>query len=153
MKLNDIAYQKTKIVQKIIHETAIDQSGPGSHKQLCKNDMREILSLCRLFFLWEETNISSVEDFKNLTLLYTKSRLLQKTDILKDEQVFLSGKYISNWSNRHLHSLIYLFPYSFRKSITRCLKQHEKRETSFLRNSAINELALLICEKHLMRPF
>ena len=153
MNLNDIAYQKTKIVQKIIHETAIDQSGPGSNKQLCKNDMREILSLCRLFFLWEETNISSVEDLKDLTTLYAKSRLTQKTDIFKDEQVFLNGRYISNWSDRHRHSLIYLFPYSFRKSITRCLKQCEKNETSFSRDSAISELALLICEKHLMRPF
>lgn len=79
---NEIVYDRVSSVQKFIHRKVEEKNGVGSHRNMNKQDMKNILSASRLFFnlqdiksdnivnflnMWEKNNELREKEFKNPT--------------------------------------------------------------------------------------
>ena len=143
------AYDRTGIIQQALHHNARLVNGAEGHCTLDKIRTKTILSLCRLHFSVRESNLSSLEELQELDRLYNDARTAMDNGMTLDQEIV--GRRIRNWKMRHLHPLIFLFPYSVRNAITRGYYQVCDDPNSFDRNGAVNELALAHCGIELMR--
>lgn len=143
------AYDRTGIIQQALHNCARLSNGPEGHRDLDKEKTRTILALCRLHYMAQESNCSSLEDFQRLGHLYDSAR--HAVNNAQTEDSGISGRRIYNWKMRHLHPLMFLFPYSIRSAIARGYNQVCEDAACFSRDRAANELALAHCGMKLMR--
>lgn len=144
-----VAYYRTRFIQTAIHQLANADGNPKGHIALDKNNIRNILSLCRLHFANMECNVSHLSQLHEVSLRYKQARnLVSKGGALKQ---IATGSTISNWELRHLHTLTYFYPYAIRNCFVRSVNQINENPNAFTRNKAANELALLRCEMKLMK--
>ena len=144
-----VAYDRTSIIQRTLHELANTTMWPGSHLGLDRDNIRTILSLCRLHFTSLECKIDSIAQLRQLSQRYEHARKMIFQGITPVK--FLEGRSIPNWKLRHLHSLIYYYPYGIRNCLGRSTKELTDDTTAFTRDHAINEIALAHCEIKMMR--
>lgn len=144
-----IAYYRTRFIQTAIHQLANADGNPKGHVALDKNNIRNILSLCRLHFASMECKVSSLLQLHEVTLRYKQARNLVSQGGAPKQAA--PGGEISNWELRHLHTLTYFYPYSIRNCFLRSVKQINEDPNAFTRDKAANELALARCEMKLMK--
>ncbi|NVJ04575.1 hypothetical protein HUW63_04860 [Myxococcus sp. AM001] len=142
------AYRRAGAVQSLIHELAQEASpiGPLTLDRQCT---RTILSLARLRFSVAEIDIGSFDEIRALKTTYEVAR--DKERMGSDDYHPIRGKRIRNWRLRHLHSLLYLFPYSIRQALDRGLSAQVDKSKPPARPIAVNELALAHCSILRMR--
>ena len=143
------AYRRVAIIQLAIHNAAIEGNGPSGHLRLDKKQMRNILSLARLCYSVNETNVQSFNKLNDLESLYENERLFAQRN--SKSKFPGSTQKIRNWELRHLHALIYLYPYSIRNAICRAREHCSVQSDYPCRITAVNELALARCQILLMR--
>jgi hypothetical protein len=142
------AYRRAGMIQALIHQIAQDAS-PSGPLMLDRERTRVILSLARLRFSVAEMDIGSFAEVQSLQGVYATARTIEKMGT--DDPPLLTGKKIRNWRLRHLHSLIFLFPYSIREALARGLRHQAASSKIPERAIAVNELALAHCSILLMR--
>lgn len=143
------AYERTGMVRSMIHQRAQSPTRPTGHLSLNRYRMREILSLCRLYFLAIEISVCDFKSLHRLNLLYDHCRRNSQ----KEEELAgtLNGRYIVNWKMRHLHPLTFQYPYSVRGVIERGIRHIAVEGHALSHGLAVNELALAHSGIELMR--
>jgi hypothetical protein len=143
------AYHRTAIVRSAMHKSAIDAYGLTGHLHFDKDRMKNMLSLTRLHYCVRETRVQSLSELNNLDLLYEDARIAAQRSGLSAPSG--EAKQIKNWELRHLHPLIYLYPFSIRHALLRAKKHLDPSSEHSSRTTAVNELALARCGIMLMR--
>lgn len=142
------AYHRTAIVQSAIHRSA-DDAAPSGHLLLDKGRMRNILSLARLHYCVDEIKGQSLSKLNKLDHMYENARLLAQSGGECASPV--GAQKIQNWELRHLHPLIFLYPYSIRHSLRRAKDHFTATNIRTSRSIVVNELSLARCGILLMR--
>jgi len=143
------AYDQVGLVQRSLHELAIDVGGANADQRLNKDGMRRILSLLRLHFSVRECQVQSVSELQEMNLRYKQARIA--TEGALDAERRVTGSKIRNWRMRSLHPLTFYFPYCVRNSLSRLISQVAECDISPEPNIATNELALIYCGIELMK--
>lgn len=143
------AYHRTTVIRSAIHKSTVDAHGHTGHLLLDKERIRNILSICRLHYCVREIRVQSFGELNNLDQLYEDARLVAQRSGASAPSV--GAKQIQNWELRHLHPLIYLYPYSIRHVIIRVKKHLAATSERPSRTAAVNELAMARCGIMLMR--
>lgn len=138
-----IAYEKTALLQSIIHSIADDTWGSNGSSFLDKRRMRTILSLIRLHYSVAEMKNGGFGKFSDLEAMYRTRR--QEVSRVQPTLPLFKSKFIKNWRFRHLRPLLFFYPFAFRNAITRGRLHILNIKNSGCRESVVNELALLCC--------
>lgn len=143
------AYYKTGLIREKLHDIAIANGGSGQQLHFEKNAMRVMLSLCRLHFSILECQVSSISEIHELNNKYILARRVESKKESKNSAP--TGKFLKNWRMRHLHPVIFYFPYAIRYSFARLICEAIDGGIPTDRATAVNELALMHCGIELMR--
>jgi hypothetical protein len=145
-----LAYEKSGLIQRALHDLANGMGGANAAKQLDKEGMRRILALLRLHFSVNETRVRSASDLIKLTNRYEEIRKGRK----KEEDwtdTIITGKKIQNWKKRFLHPLTFYYPYGTRSSLDRFILHATEAKSPLTPLVAANELCLATCGMQLMK--
>lgn len=142
------AYRRAAMVQALVHELA-DYHSPFDRLKLHRERTRSILALARLRFSTRELDLDSFAELQALVDRYEADRTVERSGT--EELSIVTGRRIRNWRLRHLHSLIFFYPYSIRHALARGLRHMAETSQPPDRTLAINELALAHCNIEQMR--
>ena len=91
---NEIVYDRVSSVQKFIHRKVEEKNGVGSHRNMNKQDMKNILSASRLFFNLQDIKSDNIVNFLNM---WVKNKELMQKELEEPTEFELnSGKITSS---------------------------------------------------------
>ncbi len=147
IQCDQIAYIRTRPIQKLIHELEVMRNVKGQTVSIDREATRSMLSLTRLHFSVSEMRFESFLEWAELAERYDKARRLAMSGELT---VVRRGGNVPNWALRHLRPLVDFCPIAVRHSFERA-KHHAANGMALTTDIAINELALAKCGIILMR--
>ena len=115
------AYAKVTEIQYLIHQKANDKNGSGSHLNLDRQTMRQILSFLRLFFLVKEAKDINLTSFKTL-IIEIKENKNNLDSVVPAYLLQANRRFIPRWKERHQHTLFYYFPAELRLFIKHLIR-------------------------------
>jgi len=143
------AYERTGIVQAVIHKIVTDACKNSKPVLLDRTGMKNILSLVRLHYSAGEIRVRWFGALNKLNCLYQNAR--DEVRGRANCKPVIAGRHIRNWELRHLQPLTYFYPYSIRYAIDRGIRHFGEKYPEIDRNIAINEIALAHCSEMRMR--
>ena len=142
------AYNRTSMVQSLIHHIAQETKGRGGVDYLDREATRIMLSLTRLYFSVLEIKFDTFADMSELCARYAGRREAEKHSSSPSPPT--KQIYIRNWRMRHLRPLTDFFPFAIRYGLERGIR-HVELNKALTKEIAVNELALAQCAIFLMR--
>lgn len=133
------AYSRTALLQAALHRVADDTPTHPGGARLDRERMRVMLSLARLHFSTIELKLMSIDELRLLLTTYEAERATAGRD---ETRITTNGRLIRGWRQRHIQSLVNLYPYAIRHGLRRALVH---QAGSFDRTALANELALAHC--------
>lgn len=134
------AYSKTGRIRSEIVAIAENAWGLDESVRLCREQMRQILSLTRLHFSIAEMKNGGFSRFSQIDALYAAEQ--HHFQELESSSGFTG---IRNWQQRHLRSLLFYYPFAFRQAVARGRRQATLGGDPGLSVQVTHEVALSNC--------